>query len=258
MALAIDQLPQPVQPVSPADVMPVVQTETGGPTPGAKITVQVPLSTILGQFGVNGPGFTGIAINGAGHMIITKTDGSTVDLGIAHGVDGKTVTAVAFNAQNHFIFTLSDATTVDAGALPSVDMTSLLGGPMQATATLYGNNSVTDGAWTVTLLAAYLRSVLQPYRSVSAISDVPTLADNRGVIGYTSSSAVTVTINDLAVGASYQVQQQGAGAVTLTAGGGVTLAADHGSPTYQTAARWAVMQVTCTGAGTVSVTGSML
>jgi hypothetical protein len=256
-ALSIDQLPAPVQPVSPADVLPVVQTETGGATPGSKITVQVALSTILGQFGTNGPGFTSVAVNGQGHMIVTKTDGSTVDLGVARGTDGKTVTAVDFDSRNHFIFTLNDGSTVDAGSLPSVDMTSILGGPMDDTANFYGNNSTVDGSWTAPLAAQYMRSKLQPRRSVSAITDTPSVTDDRGIIAYTSSAAVTATLNDLGFGVSYQIVQQGIGQVTATAGANVTLASDHASPTYKTAAQWAVLLVICTGTGVVSVTGKM-
>lgn len=104
----------------------------------------------------------------------------------------------------------------------------------------------------------YAAAATGAFRTVSGTTDTPTTADNGGFIAYTSASAITVTANDLGAGKSYSIQQQGAGRITVAAGGGVTLASDHGSPTYQTSAQWSVLTVIGTGTGTVAVVGSML
>ena len=93
-------------------------------------------------------------------------------------------------------------------------------------------------------------------RTVNGTADTPTTADRDAVLICTSSSAVTITVNDLGGYLSFGVVQAGAGQVTIAAGAGVTLASDKATASYATARRWAGLTVICTGTGTVAVLGN--
>jgi hypothetical protein len=147
--------------------------------------------------------------------------------------------------------------------------TGLTGGGTSGTVTLsvsYGTSGTTAAAGNDSRITGALQAAtaattyatIPSFRTVSGTTDTPTGTDDKGFIAFTSASAVTITANDLGAGSSYSIQQQGAGRITVAAGAGVTLASDHGSPTYQTAAQWSLLTVICTGSGTVAVVGSML
>ncbi len=61
-------------------------------------------------------------INASGHLILTRTDGTTLDAGAlpsGTGVGGISVTSLAINGAGHMIVTLSSGATVDAGLVPA-------------------------------------------------------------------------------------------------------------------------------------------
>lgn len=51
----------------------------------------------------------------AGHLIITLTDSSTIDAGIAKGSDGKSITATTINNEGKLIITFSDGSNIEVG-----------------------------------------------------------------------------------------------------------------------------------------------
>lgn len=88
----------------------------------------------------DGISVTGAAIDGSGHLIITLSDSSTIDAGVAKGTngtngtpgtngtngvdgddgdDGISITGVEIDGSNHLIVTLSDSSTIDAGSVGS-------------------------------------------------------------------------------------------------------------------------------------------
>ena len=95
-----------------------------------------------------------------------------------------------------------------------------------------------------------------PFRAVTGTTDTPTAADRNGFIAYSTATGITVTVNDLGAGASYTVQQQGAGQITVVAGAGVTLVSDKAIPSFVSARAGAAMTVVGTGSGRVFVIGN--
>lgn len=64
-------------------------------------------------------GLQGAAINGSGHLILTKNDASTLDAGAVVGPQGDTgagIQSVAINESGHLIITFSDDSQQDAGS----------------------------------------------------------------------------------------------------------------------------------------------
>lgn len=90
-----------------------------------------------GEPGTDGIGVKAATINGSGHLIITLSDDSTIDAGVAKGAtgangqdgakgdDGNGVKAATINNQGHLILTLDDNTTVDAGVAKGADGKSI-------------------------------------------------------------------------------------------------------------------------------------
>ena len=83
-----------------------------------------------GTDGQDGISVTGASINASGHLIITLSNSTTIDAGVAKGADGKdgtngtngtdgddgiSVTGVVINSSGHLIVTLSSGSTIDAG-----------------------------------------------------------------------------------------------------------------------------------------------
>jgi hypothetical protein len=96
-----------------------------------------------------------------------------------------------------------------------------------------------------------------PKRSVTATNDTPTVADDQGVIAYSSASPVTVTVNDLGSLRIFDTLQLGTGSVSLLPGTGVTMMSQGKSVTSViTAYQGSAISVICTGAGTVFVVGN--
>lgn len=93
-------------------------------------------------------------------------------------------------------------------------------------------------------------------RVISGTTDTPTVLDNERLLVCTGSASVTITAADLGGWRSYSIVQAGTGQVTVAAGSGVTLASDKSSASYKTARQWAVIQVLCSGSGTVVVLGN--
>lgn len=116
------------------------------------------------------------------------------------------------------------------------------------------------GAPTADLHAAtktYVDLVAGPrLRTVPITTDTPTTSDINGLISYTSTDPVTITADDLGLGATYRVAQLGDGPLTIAAGTGVNLLSDKTVPSFTTAARGAVLTVVSDGAGTVLVSGN--
>ena len=89
------------------------------------IAAQISDAALLGAtIGPAGVGITTIAVNGAGHLILSKTDGSTIDAGYvvgepgapgAPGSPGVGISSAAINGSGHLVLTKSDGSTVDAG-----------------------------------------------------------------------------------------------------------------------------------------------
>jgi hypothetical protein len=98
---------------------------------------------------------------------------------------------------------------------------------------------------------------MPPARDAAGTTDTPTSDDHGGIIGFTSNSAVTVTVNDLGNNKSYSIQQKGTGQVTLSAGAGVTLVSGSFGTSFKTPRQYAVLTVNCLGGGKVSVIGDM-
>lgn len=86
------------------------------------------------------------------------------------------------------------------------------------------------------------------YRKVTGTSGTLTDADHDTSIYCTAGSATTLTIGVLAEGTQMIVQQQGAGQVTIAAGGGVTLYSDKSSPQFKTARAGAILSIVSMGA----------
>lgn len=90
-------------------------------------------STVPGPAGADGLSITTATIDGSGHLILTLSDASTVDAGVAKGADGATgatgadgvsVTGASIDGSGHLILTLSSGATVDAGVAKGADGTN--------------------------------------------------------------------------------------------------------------------------------------
>lgn len=91
------------------------------------------LETLQGDTGDEGRGITSLAINISGHLVVTYTDTTQTDLGLAvgadgangangtngtNGEDGRGIASMAIDGSYHLIITYDDATTEDAGLIP--------------------------------------------------------------------------------------------------------------------------------------------
>lgn len=100
------------------DYLPLVRP---GTIPGLfQIPVPAGGSGTVGATGPAGVGITTATINASNHLVLTKSDGTTIDAGLVAGgagggVAGVGITTAAVNASGHLILTKTDATTVDAG-----------------------------------------------------------------------------------------------------------------------------------------------
>ncbi len=73
-----------------------------------------------GSNGAAGRGVASLAVNEAGHLIVTFTDSSTADAGLVKGADGVSVTGATVTAEKHLQLALSNGQTLDAGLVPTV------------------------------------------------------------------------------------------------------------------------------------------
>lgn len=91
-----------------------------------------------GPAGASGISITGTSIDGLGHLIVTLSDGSTLDAGLVQGVgvdgqDGVSVTGGSVDGNGDLIITLSDASTVNVGHVVGPQGEQGLQGPTGAT-----------------------------------------------------------------------------------------------------------------------------
>lgn len=73
------------------------------------------LKTFAKNAGIEAAKINGATVNTSGHLILTTTDGSTIDAGQVNGDDGVSVTGASIDSRYHLILTLSDGQTIDAG-----------------------------------------------------------------------------------------------------------------------------------------------
>jgi hypothetical protein len=67
-------------------------------------------------------GIQSATVNGAGDLILTLQDNSTINAGNVEGTDGTdgiSVSSASINASNELILTMSDSSTINAGTLPT-------------------------------------------------------------------------------------------------------------------------------------------
>ncbi len=96
-----------------------------------------------------------------------------------------------------------------------------------------------------------------PKRTSALTADTPSLSDDQGIIAYTATQPVAVTINDLGALRVFDAIQLGTGVVTLTPGPGVTMMSQGRSVTsLLTAYQGAALSVVCTGGAIVFVVGN--
>lgn len=72
-----------------------------------------------GADGQDGVGIADIAINEAGELVVTLTDGAEKNLGKVTGSDGVGISGVSINENGELIVTLTDGTELNAGAVPT-------------------------------------------------------------------------------------------------------------------------------------------
>lgn len=73
------------------------------------------LKTFAKNAGIEAAKINGATVNTSGHLILTTTDGSTIDAGQVNGDDGVSVTGASIDSRYHLILTLSNGQTIDAG-----------------------------------------------------------------------------------------------------------------------------------------------
>jgi len=85
------------------------------------------LTRTLEELDLEGQSISAASINAAGDLILTLTNGNTLNAGRARGedgADGLSVIAADITATGRLELTLSDGSTLDAGALPTPSITS--------------------------------------------------------------------------------------------------------------------------------------
>ena len=157
--------------------------------------------------------------------------------------------SVASVAGRNGVVVLAVADVSGAAPLASPTFTGTVTAPT-ASATV----NTTQVATTAMVQAAIVAA--GPTRIVTGIADTPTVADNNGLVVCTSSSATTITANDLSGYRSYSILQAGVGQVTVAAGAGITLTSDKATASYATARRGSVLTIICDGAARVYVIGA--
>jgi hypothetical protein len=245
----IDQLPASVQ-VTAADEVPLSQGGTtrnasiGAILAGTQPAISIASGSLLGRISL-GPGGPEAVTTGAG-------------LALAGGTLAATGADHAGFAQQPTL-TPTDAVVLNSNGLPRQMPVNQLRGLFTA-----GTNVTIDSSGVIAAAAPAGPAGptgpawSPPKRLVTGPADSPTLADDQGVIGYSSAVPVAVTVADLGSLRAYQARQFGAGAVTLQPASGVTLVAS-GKAVASVAGAFpgAALWVTCTGTGTVYVTGNM-
>lgn len=80
-----------------------------------KVVKGATLKALAKAAGVDAAKINSATVNASGHLVLTTTDGTSIDTGKVTGNDGVSVTGATIDAQYHLILTLSDGSTKDAG-----------------------------------------------------------------------------------------------------------------------------------------------
>ena len=117
----IAQLP-PATTVGPNDIVPVVQNGVTKNTTTAQLLAFFLEGVTSG--GTSGPTFSGASINGQGHLILSRSDGATIDVGSVVGPAGTSIAGPGFTAATvtgagHLVLTRTDGSTLDLGNVSS-------------------------------------------------------------------------------------------------------------------------------------------
>lgn len=80
-----------------------------------KVVKGATLKALATAAGVDAAKINSATVNASGHLVLTTTDGTSIDTGKVTGNDGVSVTGATIDAQYHLILTLSDGSTKDAG-----------------------------------------------------------------------------------------------------------------------------------------------
>lgn len=80
-----------------------------------KVVKGATLKALAKAAGIDAAKINSATVNASGHLVLTTTDGTSIDTGKVTGNDGVSVTGAAIDAQYHLILTLSDGSTKDAG-----------------------------------------------------------------------------------------------------------------------------------------------
>lgn len=65
--------------------------------------------------GIDAAKINSASVNTSGHLVLTTTDGTSIDVGKVTGNDGTSITGASIDSSYHLILTLSNGSTVDAG-----------------------------------------------------------------------------------------------------------------------------------------------
>lgn len=65
--------------------------------------------------GIDAAKINSATVNTSGHLVLTTTDGTAIDVGKVTGDDGTSITGANIDSSYHLILNLSDGSTVDAG-----------------------------------------------------------------------------------------------------------------------------------------------
>lgn len=80
-----------------------------------KVVKGATLKALAKAAGIDAAKINSATVNASGHLVLTTTDGTSIDTGKVTGNDGVSVTGATIDAQYHLILTLSDGSTKDAG-----------------------------------------------------------------------------------------------------------------------------------------------
>ena len=147
--------------------------------------------------GEAGPGYSGASINSQGHLILTRTDGTTQDLGLVTGLAGPGFVSAAINGSGHLILTKTNGDTEDLGSV---------GGGSASLATTSAAGLVKPDGTTLTLGSGGVLSVAgQDPETVPAASIA---AGNEGLLFFDPSTGLFHSVTP-AVLATYMLANDG-------------------------------------------------
>ena len=114
-------------------------------------------------------GLSTAIINGAGHLIVTRTDGTTLDAGaLPVPLPGVGIERGTINGSGHLVLVKTDGTTSDAGLLPVGAPATITYGTTAGTA-MQGNDSRVVNAASASDLAALTAQVAAMAAQLAAL-----------------------------------------------------------------------------------------